>query len=861
MMKTETKFPPAQKEAGKKMRLLISKLSGMKRVPFPLRVRTLPLGLGVKVGYCILPGRKIAIGFTDRSGILPLAVADENQIRPLPKLKSFVKKVEAITLMPDGRGEEIAQIPDSFGNFLPLGRVKKEGEKWGLKGIRLPLPKAALSSLSRPALLTAIFMGAYLPALISDFPLLSPHESVPYHFLTQSPLSAISSLKEEAEKSRKFNLSTCGFEDAAYFFVKDIDSQATFGRGMADSLSLSFQNGCWIFSSSAMKDDGFMEDLVLEDLGCCLNLCRFAADYKPFPLDYWKFLDVMEEALKNPLAFSHFESDAKLSQFASVRAKDLSNSSDDHGEWNFRRVFFSVADSLRFPFPVSYSISLSSSSDRAALLLNVGQSHRIPEFLAPHPLGQRYLLFLFSLAVARALCAVAFGVNGNLKAVELFIESGQAGRKFGNRALLAKGSFERETFLKKGNEKDAEGFFNARFVGETVKGPYFSPILSTPDWRLPPFSSPLHAKIPESSWDEIPKKFVPALGTCFVADLSIERKGVLWKAYKTFASLSSLVKDGKMEKAQAVEKVESICRLLPDPELERAGNLTASLIESGESVDGFDFSMEEEIKRTQEETERLLYDKSAAPRAVSLLEEKVREADGKFDNLSLAPARYFNSYAERIIYNKLLSSRGEYTVLLPNALFSAHIALEEMIAKHGGSDPLEHANWQVLHAPATPLSHLNQYKELSRLRDWEAAQAAARNMLEVSVENRHVAMAYRNLGYCFWMEGEIVLASACYRLACALDASEDVIRTENWILEKVARSSHVLLPNTEEVLSLLKDQSVPVYPDLPGVKTAKAAAKALVDFGLFIPAENILKSLSTLPDSSLLAQIAFSLFT
>lgn len=854
-MVTKKKLSPAQKEAGRKMRLLFSKLSGMKKVPSPLLVHTLPLGLGVKVGYCCLPGRKIAIGFTKKSGILPIALAEGNRIKPLPKLKTLVK-AETITLVPSGRGEEIAQVPDSFGNSLTLGRVKKEGAKWGLKGIRLPLPKSALSSLSMPSLLSTLFMGVYLPSILAGFPLISPHESVPYHFLTQSPLSAISSLKEERVKSDKFGLSTCGFEEAGYLAVKDIDFQAASGREMLDPLSLSSQNGHWIFSSPVVKDDKF-----LEDLGCHLDLCRFAAEHSPYSLSYWKFLDVMEEVLKKPLSFSPFESDLKLAQFASSQAKEMSGSLDAQGEWDFRKAFFSIADLLHFPLPVLYSVSSSFSRGKAVLLLNVGKPCRIPEFLAPHPLGRRYLLFLFSLSVARALCAVAFGVDDNLKEVELFIESGEFRQKFSNRTLLAKGSFEREVFFKEESEKDAEDFFNARFKGEIVKSPYFSPIISAFDWRRSPFVSLLHSKMPESSWDEIPKKFVPALGTSFVADLSIERKGILWKACKAFTSLSSLVKDGKMEKVQAVEKVESICELLPDPELKRAGNLTASLIKDGEPIAGFDFSMEEEIRRAQEEAEKLLSDKSMAPRAVRLLEEKVREADSRFDLLPLAPARYFNTYTERIIYNRLLSSGGEYTVLLPNSLFSAHVALEEMISKHGDSDPLEQANWQVLHAPATPLSHLNQYKEFSRLRDWEAAHASAMNMLEVSVENRHVAMAYRNLGYCFWMEGEIALASACYRLACSLDSSEDVIRTENWILERVARSSHVLLPDAEEILDLLKDRSVPVYPDLPGVKIAKAAAEALVDFGLFVPAENILSSLSTLPDSSLLAHIAFSLFT
>lgn len=93
--------------------------------------------------------------------------------------------MQVVTLKPDGRGGAVAQIPDSFGNFLPLGRAKREGKRWGLEGIRLPLPKSALTSLSFPAFLSTLFMGEYLPSLLCSFPLVSPEESVPYHFLTQ----------------------------------------------------------------------------------------------------------------------------------------------------------------------------------------------------------------------------------------------------------------------------------------------------------------------------------------------------------------------------------------------------------------------------------------------------------------------------------------------------------------------------------------------------------------------------------------------------------------------------------------------------------------------------------------------------
>lgn len=853
------------------MKLLLSKLSGMKKVPFPLRIVRLPLGLEVEVGYCILPGRKVAMGFVKGSHILPLAVAEKNEIRPLPRLKNLVKKVQVVTLKPDGRGGAVAQIPDSFGNFLPLGRAKREGKRWGLEGIRLPLPKSALTSLSFPAFLSTLFMGEYLPSLLCSFPLVSPEESVPYHFLTQLPRSAISSLENEMGMCKTFGLRTCGFEKAAYIATNFLKKDFPYETEDKEPISFSLQNGSWSFSSSVPE----LENALCE-FEAAVNLCRFTASVLPFPIGLYRFLDVMQEALKNPFAFSDLKSEENLMRYASQKAREISASSlEPEGEWSFRKTFFSVADSFRLPLPVKYSVALSSHADRAALRMTIGGPNLIPTFLSPHPLGKRYLLFLYSLSVARALCCTVFAVGRSIKKLDLLIESDfRPSEDHGadSFVFLARGSFERDDFLNGEKEKSVQDFFNSHFVGEMVKSPYFTPLgadrLFEPTWYWflkeydPSFELSMNNYLyPESSWDEIPKKFVPALGTHFVADLSIEREKVMEKACETFKSLVGLTKNGNVEKDRAVEKIHAICKLLPDPELKLAGDVTESAVKEGKTVSGFDFELEKRLKEAQIEAEKLFINRSTSLNAVHFLEEEVKRAEKEFDISPMAPARYFGTYEERIVYNKFLSSGGEYTVLLPNSLFSAHVALEEMISKLDGVGALEHANWQVLHAPATPLAHLNQYKELTRLKDWEAARAAAGNMLEVSVENKHIAMAYRNLGYCFWMEEDLPLASACYQLACALDASEHSIRTERWILEKVARSSHILLPDPQELPALLKERSIPAYPDLPGIKVAKLAAQALVDLGYFVPAASVLQALSTLPGAELLKPITLSLFT
>lgn len=45
--------------------------------------------------------------------------------------------------------------------------------------------------------------------------------------------------------------------------------------------------------------------------------------------------------------------------------------------------------------------------------------------------------------------------------------------------------------------------------------------------------------------------------------------------------------------------------------------------------------------------------------------------------------RYFNSYAERVVYNRLFATDGERTVLIPDNLFYAHTELADAVSAQG----------------------------------------------------------------------------------------------------------------------------------------------------------------------------------
>ena len=64
--------------------------------------------------------------------------------------------------------------------------------------------------------------------------------------------------------------------------------------------------------------------------------------------------------------------------------------------------------------------------------------------------------------------------------------------------------------------------------------------------------------------------------------------------------------------------------------------------------------------------------------------------------------RYFNSYAERVVYNRLFATDGERTVLIPDNLFYAHTELADLLSQlKGAKAALPHLNAMVAYAPLT----------------------------------------------------------------------------------------------------------------------------------------------------------------
>lgn len=176
-----------------------------------------------------------------------------------------------------------------------------------------------------------------------------------------------------------------------------------------------------------------------------------------------------------------------------------------------------------------------------------------------------------------------------------------------------------------------------------------------------------------------------------------------------------------MEKAQrAMQIIESIS----DPELTGlASQVTSALIDGNDTPD-FAFTLADELDKERLRARDLLFS-GQADQAIEMAEAAAARMDQTF---AMGPGvpRYFNSYAERVVYNRLFATLDERTVLIPDNLFYAHMELADVLGQlKGAKAAIPHLNRMVAYAPAYPLSHLKLAIQLARNEDWDSARAHA----------------------------------------------------------------------------------------------------------------------------------------
>lgn len=377
----------------------------------------------------------------------------------------------------------------------------------------------------------------------------------------------------------------------------------------------------------------------------------------------------------------------------------------------------------------------------------------------------------------------------------------------------------------------------------------FVPIDPAFDIHSARFSPAGAQEVPEMSDVTFGADVAKILGCKDVTGLAIQRADLLQRAMTDFHRIASDASTTSADKARAVMRVVGS---LGDPELTQMAPQVTSAIIDGRDLPALSFHVTQDLETADEEARSHL-EMGDAEGAIAVAEEAVARMDAYYAKADGVP-RYFNSYAERVVYNRLFAMHDEKVVLIPDKLFGLHMALANFIAQvKSPKDALPHMNMLVKYAPAYSTAHMLLATQMAVAQDWDSVYAASLNALRVSLARDDASYAYYRLAYAEWMRDRFAVAAACYLLSLQINPGQmSPAQQELQQLVANAVSQNIPVPRTmEQAVRVLRDEGIPVWPHMELTDIVRDAERVCVDMGLFIPGANLATASSRMNDSSM----------
>lgn len=364
-----------------------------------------------------------------------------------------------------------------------------------------------------------------------------------------------------------------------------------------------------------------------------------------------------------------------------------------------------------------------------------------------------------------------------------------------------------------------------------------APISAEFDLRDARFSPTGSQEEPELSDKVFPATVAGILGTDNAEGLSIQRADLLQRCVDEFHRLAA---DGTLASVSKAQHAMHVIDRVADPELsELSSRVTSALIDGTDTPD-FTFQLADELDRERTRARDLLFS-GQDDQAVTVAEAAIERVESAYADNPGVP-RYFNSYAERVVYNRLFATDGERTVLIPDNLFYAHTELADLLSQlKGAKAALPHLNAMVAYAPAYPFSHMKLAVQLARNEDWDSARAACLNALRVALDRDDAAFAYYRLAYAEWMRDRFDIAAAAYIMSEHI-APGQIGALDGELRELLARaeSQCIAVPtDVESAAGVLRMHDLPVWPHTQVAAIVRDAARVCVDEGMFVPARTL----------------------
>ena len=186
--------------------------------------------------------------------------------------------------------------------------------------------------------------------------------------------------------------------------------------------------------------------------------------------------------------------------------------------------------------------------------------------------------------------------------------------------------------------------------------------------------------------------------------------------------------------------------------------------------------------------------------------------------------RYFNSLAERVLFNRELDDHSRTVRLVPDAYYNAHSCAARILSMlDRGEEALAHTDELLRIAPATPDAALVRVRVLENMsRIYDAADLLMETISRCSTM-RDLAVCLYRLAYMEWKLGRNDLSAACYERAIQLKTNITQ-QAEDELGDLLASDESLKRLSPQETMDILKAARIPVGdPDEMSMRVARAA--------------------------------------
>ena len=352
------------------------------------------------------------------------------------------------------------------------------------------------------------------------------------------------------------------------------------------------------------------------------------------------------------------------------------------------------------------------------------------------------------------------------------------------------------------------------------------------------FCPPERFEAPELSGRRLPAAAAEALGCRLVAGMAVDEHAARAEAARLAAERLGDTT------AQNVRAVEEAAREVGGADVEEAARRTIRAILAGELDDADPLAVQEAfmgagpLSEEAAEAQKALLSGDPA-RGADVLAAALApfEAEGAFADGPLVVWRAFDSYADRALYNRLVSplppESGREVRLAPRAYLESIETLSICDLALGREEAaLDLARRAAQIAPLSTQASLQLSSCLEAVGDADGAAEEVRRLLGYADDPQTIGIAYLRMASLQWGRGHMLAAQACVQMAEERLPGQ-VMQLGLKVAELLGHAGKAERLSPARVLDALAEAGIPAAPTEAVAEALLDAARAACDENLF----------------------------